>query len=67
VPPDVYPDVLTRQIAQMLTSANAVRFDGSDQVPAAVNSAFYVGLQNFLFVFSDPQMLDVLSGTTCCG
>jgi alpha-glucoside transport system substrate-binding protein len=60
VPPSVYPDVLTQQIAQMLTSASAVRFDGSDQMPAAVNSAFYTAVLNFV---QNPNNLDSILST----
>jgi alpha-glucoside transport system substrate-binding protein len=40
VPLDTYPDPLSRQMAETLTTARAVRFDGSDLMPEAVNNAF---------------------------
>jgi alpha-glucoside transport system substrate-binding protein len=47
VDPKVYPDDATRQIATMLTNATSVRFDGSDQMPPAVETAFSQGILQF--------------------
>ena len=33
VNPEVYPDLLSRKLADMLTTAEIVRFDGSDSMP----------------------------------
>jgi alpha-glucoside transport system substrate-binding protein len=55
VDPSVYPDELTRQIGEMLTQAEAVRFDASDQMPEAVNSSFWRGILDFV---SNPAGLD---------
>lgn len=42
--PAVYPDDLTREMAQVLNNADVFRFDGSDSMPAAVGSgAFWEG------------------------
>lgn len=55
VDPAVYPDPLTQQIGEMLTSSSAVRFDASDLMPEAVNNAFWSGILNYV---SDPASLD---------
>lgn len=41
VSPDVYPDDTSRRSAEILTSAETVRFDGSDMMPAEMNNAFF--------------------------
>ncbi|HHT90729.1 MAG: extracellular solute-binding protein [Bacillota bacterium] len=42
--PEVYPDDLTREMAELLNQADVFRFDGSDSMPAAVGSgAFWEG------------------------
>lgn len=55
VDPAIYPDQLTQQIGEMLTTATAVRFDASDLMPEAVNNAFWSGILDFV---SDPASLD---------
>ncbi len=55
VPPSVYPDLLTQQIADMLARASAVRFDASDLMPEAVNSAFWKGTLDYV---QNPANLD---------
>jgi alpha-glucoside transport system substrate-binding protein len=55
VDPEVYPDQLTQQIAEMLAEAPAVRFDASDLMPEAVNNAFWSGILDFV---SNPGQLD---------
>ncbi len=55
VDPNVYPDQLTKQIAQMLAEATGVRFDASDLMPEAVNNAFWSGIMDYV---SDPGSLD---------
>lgn len=59
VDPAIYPDLLTQQIGEMLTSASAVRFDASDLMPEAVNNAFWSGILEYV---SAPDSLnDILS------
>jgi alpha-glucoside transport system substrate-binding protein len=48
VDPTVYPDQLTQQIGEMLTQSTAVRFDGSDLMPEAVNNAFWSGILDYV-------------------
>jgi alpha-glucoside transport system substrate-binding protein len=55
VAPREYPDPLARQVAQLLTTAEQVRFDASDMMPQAVNSAF---LQATLDYVQHPDRLD---------
>lgn len=45
IDPAAYPDDLTREMAELLNSADVFRFDGSDSMPAAVGSgAFWEGM-----------------------
>ena len=55
VPASVYPDQLTGQIADLLNTATSVRFDASDQMPEAVNNAFWSGVLDYV---SNPDQLD---------
>jgi alpha-glucoside transport system substrate-binding protein len=55
VDPEIYPNQLTRQIAQMLSEAPAVRFDASDLMPEAVNNAFWGGILDYV---NNPDSLD---------
>ncbi|RPI34512.1 MAG: carbohydrate ABC transporter substrate-binding protein [Chloroflexota bacterium] len=55
VDPTVYPDELAQQFAEMIATADAVRFDASDLMPEAVNSAFWSGILNYV---SNPGDLD---------
>jgi alpha-glucoside transport system substrate-binding protein len=57
VDPQVYPDHTTRQIAEMLAEAPAVRFDASDLMPEAVNNAFWSGILDFVV---NPGQLDAI-------
>jgi alpha-glucoside transport system substrate-binding protein len=50
-----YPDQISRDAAQLLTSASTVRFDGSDLMPEAMNSAFWKGILDFV---NNPESLD---------
>ncbi len=50
-----YPDELSRGAARILTSAAVVRFDGSDLMPEAVNSAFWKGTLDYV---QNPAQLD---------
>ncbi|MFQ5855369.1 MAG: ABC transporter substrate-binding protein [Anaerolineae bacterium] len=46
---DAYPDALTRQIGEALTSAKVARFDGGDAMPAAVGSgSFWTGVLDYV-------------------
>lgn len=48
IDPAVYPDDLTRQMAEVLQNASVFRFDGSDLMPAAVGSgAFWTGIMDY--------------------
>jgi alpha-glucoside transport system substrate-binding protein len=55
VPLDTYPDQLSRQMAQTLTSARTVRFDASDLMPEAMNNAFWRAVLDFV---QNPGNLD---------
>jgi alpha-glucoside transport system substrate-binding protein len=57
VAPDVYPDQLTQQIGEMLTTSTSVRFDGSDLMPEAVNNSFWSGILDYV---SEPANLDAV-------
>lgn len=52
---DDYPDVLSRRAAEILTSAEIARFDASDLMPEAVNSAFWRGTLDYI---QTPNRLD---------
>lgn len=45
---DDYPDALSRRAAEILTSAEIARFDASDLMPEAVNSAFWKGTLDYV-------------------
>jgi alpha-glucoside transport system substrate-binding protein len=45
---DQYPDQISKQLAQALVSAKTVRFDASDQMPDAMNTAFFKGILDFV-------------------
>lgn len=45
---DAYPDPLGRRAAQILASAEVVRFDASDLMPEAVNAAFWKGTLDYV-------------------
>ena len=48
VSPDVYPDDIHRQMAEILQEAEVVRFDASDLMPTAVNDAFLGGVLEYI-------------------
>jgi alpha-glucoside transport system substrate-binding protein len=50
-----YPDPISRRMAELLTGAEAFRFDASDQMAADMNAAFW---QAILDVTADPSQLD---------
>ena len=46
---DVYPDDLTRKMAEMVVNAEVFRFDASDLMPAAVGSgSFWTGTLDYV-------------------
>jgi alpha-glucoside transport system substrate-binding protein len=55
VPLDTYPDVLSKQSAQLLTSAQTTVFDGSDLMPDAMQAAYYRAILDFV---QNPNNLD---------
>jgi alpha-glucoside transport system substrate-binding protein len=55
VPLEMYPDPLSQQSAEILTSAETVRFDASDLMPEAMNNAFWQAILNYV---QDPNSLD---------
>ena len=57
---DDYPDDLSRQAAELLTTAETVRFDGSDLMPEAMNNAFFGAILAYI---QNPGDLDnILAG-----
>jgi alpha-glucoside transport system substrate-binding protein len=55
VAPEVYPDPMFQEMAQLLQEAETVRFDASDLMPAAVQEAFLGGILEFV---PNPDGLD---------
>ena len=55
VGPREYPDPLARRVAEILTGAQTVRFDASDMMPDAVNSAFVEATMTYV---QHPDRLD---------
>jgi alpha-glucoside transport system substrate-binding protein len=47
-PLDWYGNELERGIAELISQATSVRFDGSDMLPAAVNQAFWKGMTDWV-------------------
>jgi alpha-glucoside transport system substrate-binding protein len=54
---DGYPDPLSRRAAEVLRSAEVARFDASDLMPEAVNSAFWRATLDFV---QEPRRLGAL-------
>mgnify|MGYP001071348177 CR=1 FL=1 len=52
---DVYPNPILKQAAELLTTADIVRFDASDLMSSAVNEAFWAGALNYV---ENPDNLD---------
>jgi alpha-glucoside transport system substrate-binding protein len=52
---DTYPDQIAKEMAATLTQAKAVRFDASDQMPEAMNNAFWKAILEFV---QNPGSLD---------
>lgn len=59
VPLELYPDPIAAQSADLLTSAEVVRFDASDLMPEAMNNAFWQGILEFI---QNPEGLDDILG-----
>lgn len=60
VSPDTYPDPISKQLAQSLTTAKTVRFDASDLMPEAMNNAFLKAILDYV---QNPGSLDsILTG-----
>jgi len=57
VSPDVYPDPLIRQAAEILVSADVVRFDASDLMVSSLNDAFLAGVLEYV---QNPDSLDTI-------
>jgi alpha-glucoside transport system substrate-binding protein len=47
VPTDAYPDAASKKSAQILQNAQTFRFDASDQMPGAMNDAFFKAVVQF--------------------
>ncbi|MGY6528656.1 MAG: ABC transporter substrate-binding protein [Cyanobacterium sp.] len=61
---DVYPDELTRQVAEILQSADVVRFDGSDMMPGAVGTGtFWTGMVDYLGGADLEEVLDYIENS----
>jgi alpha-glucoside transport system substrate-binding protein len=55
VAPQEYPDQLSRQTAELLIGARTIRFDASDLMPEAMNSAFWRAILDYV---NNPDALD---------
>jgi alpha-glucoside transport system substrate-binding protein len=53
--PESYPDALSRNTGHLMTAAGIVRFDGSDLMPEALNSAFFKATLDYV---QNPTALD---------
>lgn len=60
VTPNVYPDDLSREQAQILSTTKNVVFDASDQMPPAMQSAFYKAVLDYV---QNPGNLDSILST----
>ncbi len=60
VNPSVYPDDMTRNIYKLYVAAKTVRFDGSDQMPPAVETIFEQGIRQYV---GHPDQLDAALST----
>jgi len=47
VPIESYPDEPSKQAAQIFTSAQGLKYDASDQMPGAMNDAFFKAVVSF--------------------
>lgn len=57
VPPEVYPEPIFEEMANLLQEAEVTRFDASDLMPAAVNEAFWAGTLEYV---QSPDQLDAI-------
>ncbi len=55
VPLSDYPDPLSKNAAQILTSADIAVFDASDMMPSKMNTAFWSAIMSYL---ANPDQLD---------
>lgn len=55
VPLELYPDELSKKAAERLTSVEIAAFDASDQMPEAMNSAFWSAILDYI---QSPNTLD---------
>jgi alpha-glucoside transport system substrate-binding protein len=55
VPPDAYPDEVSRRLGQELAKAPVVRFDASDRMPTELRNAFQQAALRFI---ANPQDLE---------
>lgn len=60
VPTSAYPDESTKRAADILSSAEVVRYDASDLMPAAMNDAFFKAIVQY--VQSPDQLDSILAG-----
>ncbi|HZT08322.1 MAG TPA: ABC transporter substrate-binding protein [Chloroflexota bacterium] len=60
VPLTDYPDPLSTRSAQLLTGARTVRFDASDLMPDAMNTAFWKAILDYV---NNPDSLDSILST----
>ncbi len=56
---DAYPDPLARLAAEQLTGATVFRFDADDNMPSAVQKAFWMGILTYLQ--NPPQLESILA------
>jgi alpha-glucoside transport system substrate-binding protein len=52
---DLYPDPISKSLAESLVAAKSIVFDASDQMPEAMNNAFFKGILDFV---QNPGNLD---------
>jgi alpha-glucoside transport system substrate-binding protein len=55
VPMNVYPDEIAQKSAEQLLNASLFRFGAGDSMPAAMQTTWWTGIQNYL---QDPTSLD---------
>ncbi|HLZ69094.1 MAG TPA: ABC transporter substrate-binding protein [Dehalococcoidia bacterium] len=55
VSPEVYPDELAKEQAQIITTTKTAKFDASDLMPDAMNTAFYKAVLDYI---QNPGNLD---------
>ncbi|MGB3517798.1 MAG: hypothetical protein WBA43_15190, partial [Elainellaceae cyanobacterium] len=56
---DAYPDPVSRKQAEFLTTADSIRFDGSDLMPSAVGTgSFWSGVVDYVAGTPVDQVLE---------